>query len=84
MRKNVKNLTDIRHELTTTAHDMHEVCIDLEAGLCEISDMSPEEVRSNLSEHHAQLFKDLKLLHVQIGKLMLRHGKATKALQSFF
>ena len=84
MRKNVKNLTDIRHEVSATARDMHESSIDLEAGLCEINDMSPEQIRSDKAAHHAQLFKDLKRLHSNIGKLILRHSRATIQLQSFF
>ena len=84
MRKNVKNLTDIRHDVSNTALELYESCIDLEATLLKISSMTPEQVRQCKAKEHHGLLKQVRSLNAHIRKLTTHYGLAVKQLQSFF
>jgi len=84
MRKSVSYLTHLRHEVADTAREMHELSIDLEAGLCWIGSLTPEQVRSDKAEdHEAKMIELRKLCNKCLG-VIRQHREAAHKLQSFF
>ena len=84
MRKSVSYLTSIRHDVTDTSVLLHETSIDLEATLCKIRDMTPEQVRQCKAQEHQDLLKQVYSLNAHIRKLTTHYNLVVKQLQSFF
>jgi hypothetical protein len=84
MRKNVSYLTAIRHDVSKTAENMHEVSIDLESALYKLRDMTPEQVRSDKKDEHQDLLKQVYELNHTLRKLTTNYNLAVERLQTFF
>ena len=83
-RKSVSFLTSIRLETISTAEELHQLAFDLEAFTCDLTVLSPEQIRSDKSEEHSEMMKDLRKLHNKIGRAMKAHALVAKNLKSFF
>ena len=84
MRKSVSYLTSIRHDVTDTSVKLHETSIDLEATLCKIRDMNPEQVRQCKAQEHQDLLKQVYSLNATLRKLTTHYNLAVERLQTFF
>jgi hypothetical protein len=84
MRKSVSYLTSLRLETISTAEELHQLAFDLEAMTCDLTGLSPEQVRADMAVEHKDMVISLKKLHREIGRMLKAHELAAGKLRSFF
>ena len=83
-RKSVSYLTSIRHEVSATAKEMHELSVDLEEATGKLLEMTPEQIRSDKATTHTSHMKYLYSASYKLRKAIKAHNLASDKLKSFF
>lgn len=71
-------------ETVDTAEELNQLSIDFEALTCDLTQLSPEQVRSDMAVEHRDIILNIKKLHKEIGKMIREHDQAAIKLKSFF
>lgn len=83
-RKSVSYLTQLRCDVSDTATELANTCLDLESLAYSISEMTPEQIRYDKRSEHEKTVKEFKELRRVLDKTLKRHLSSTRLLRSFF